>query len=434
MSINRISNRVGSCSKRRHLERSSIVRSGIRCLLLSAFLWPFSMQASAEYRLGAGDQLEILVLGIPELQRRAPVQPDGTISFPLLGTLAVENRSLPEIRARIKAALASKVYRQRTSGGQEQAIVIGIDEITVAVAEYRPIYVKGGVSKAGEYAFRPAMTVRKAVAMSGGYDLLPVKISNPYLNAADFRGEYEALWLEFTKQQARVWRLKAELENRDIDEETVAQKVPLDAPISRDMITKIVALATDQLKSRRADHERQKAFLKDSIEQMDRRVKTVSLREAEEKQGAAADTKDLERIAALHASRTLVHSRLIEARRNVLLSVTRNLETTAELMQLKQQKTDLEQQLDRISDARHIAVLQELEDATVRLGEVRSKLQSVGEKLRYSAISKAQFADGDLKTPVITVHRRNGAGGQKQIVDEAFELQPGDVIEVAAGR
>lgn len=432
MLIDSVSNRPDSHSKL--VQSTRRLRFGIRCVLLSAFLWPFSLQASAEYRVGAGDKLEILVLGVPELQRRTPVQPDGTISFPLLGTLAVAGRPLAEIRARIKAALASKVYRQRTSSGSERAIVIGIDEITVAVAEYRPIYVKGGIARAGEYPFRPSMTVRKAVALSGGYDILPVKISNPYLDMADFRGEYEALWLEFAKQQARVWRLKAELENRDVDDETVSQKIPVDAPISRVMIAQIVNLATDQLMTRRADHERQEAFLKQSIEQMDKRIETMSQREAQEKQGAAADAQDLERIATLHANRTLVHSRLIEARRNVLLSVTRNLETITELMQLRQQKTDLERQLDRLADTRSITLLQELEDATVRLGEVRSKLQSVGEKLRYTALAKAQFADGDQKKPVITVHRKDSAGGQKQVVDEAFELQPGDVIEITVGR
>jgi polysaccharide export outer membrane protein len=432
MPIDNPSNRPEICSKRDQFSRR--LRFGIQCILVSALLWPFSTQASAEYRVGAGDQLEILVLGVPELQRRMPVEPDGTISFPLLGTLAVADRSLPEIRARVKAALASKVYRRRTSSGSEEAIVIGIDEITVAVAEYRPIYVKGGVARAGEYAFRPSMTVRKAVALSGGYDILPVKVSNPYLDTADFRGEYEALWLEFAKQQARVWRLKAELEGRDVDNDTVSQKIPVDAPISRVMIARIVTLATDQLMTRRSDHERQQAFLTQSIEQMAKRIETMSRREVQEKQGAADDAQDLERIATLHANRTLVYSRLIEARRNVLLSATRNLETTAELMQLRQQKTDLERQLDRLADARSITLLQELEDATVRLGEVRSKLQSVGEKLRYTAIAKAQFSGDDQRKPVITVHREDRTGGQKQIVDEAFELQPGDVVEVAVGK
>lgn len=406
----------------------------IRCVLLTIFLSLCTAQVWADYRLGAGDQLEISVVGVPELQRRTPVESDGTISFPLLGTMSVAGLSLPEIRARIKAALALKVYRQKTSNGMERAIVIGIDEITVVVAEYRPIYVKGGIAKAGEYTYRASMTVREAVALSGGYDILPVMVSNPYLDTADFRGEYEALWLEFAKQQARVWRLNAELKDQDVDEETVAQNIPIDAPISRVMIAKIVALATDRFKARRADYQRQEAFLKQSIERMHEQIKTISYQKEQQETGAAADAEDLERIIALNKSGILVNSRVIEARRNVLLSVTRKFQTAAELMQMKQQKTNLTRQLDRLADERRIAVLKILEDATVRLGEIRTKLQSVGEKLQYSATAKAQFTDGDRKRPVITVHRKDGEAWQRLAVNEAFELQPGDVVEIAVGQ
>lgn len=416
--------------------RGATVGTVVHCIqwsLLATALSLSNVEAWADYSIGAGDRLEISVVGLPELQRRTLVQSDGTISFPLLGALTVAGQPLRAVRAQIKAALASKVYRQRTSGGGEQAIVIGLNEITVDIAEYRPIYVKGGVARAGEYTYRLSMTVREAVALSGGYDILPVKVSNPYLAAADFRGEYEALWLEFAKQQARVWRLKAELEKQDVDEDAIAQSVPVDAPISRTMVARIVALAIDQHKTRRADYQRQETFLRQSIERMSKQIETMSQREEREEKGADADAKNLERVVSLYKKGTFVHNRVIEARRNVLLSVTRRLQTAAEVMQLKQQKIELGRQLNRLADERRIAVLGELEEAIVRLGELRAKLQSVGEKLRYTATAKAQITDGDRKKPVITVHRKNSKGGQRLVVDEAFELQPGDVIEVTLG-
>ena len=58
---------------------------------------------------------------------------------PLVGSLPVAGLPLPQIRAKIGAALASKVYRPRTSDGREAAIVIDADEVTTTVAEYRPI-------------------------------------------------------------------------------------------------------------------------------------------------------------------------------------------------------------------------------------------------------------------------------------------------------
>ena len=411
----------------------------VRGALLAVFLaLPFVLlgaPAQAEYRVGAGDKLEISVVGVSELQRLVPVQADGTISFPLLGTLDVGGLTLPEVRARVKASLASKVYRQRSPDGSEQVIVIGLDEVTITVVEYRPIYVKGAVARPGEFTYRLSMTVREAIALSGGYDILPVKISNPYLETADFRGEYEALWLEFAKEQARVWRLKAELENREIDDETVIQSIPVEAPVSRAMVARIVSLATDQFETRQADYRRQEEFLRKNIDQMNDQIETISQQEQEEKKGAEADAKELDRVIKLYNKGTLVSNRVVEARRTVLLSSTRKLQTSAQLMQVKQQKQDLARQLGRFTNERRIAVLQELEGATVRLGEIRTKLQSVGEKLQYSAIAKAQLTDGsNRKMPGIAVHRKEKGEFQKLTVKEAFELQPGDVIEVSVPR
>ncbi len=46
----------------------------------------------SEYRLHSGDILEIAVVGMPELKQRVTVQVDGSVSLPLLGTIAVAGR------------------------------------------------------------------------------------------------------------------------------------------------------------------------------------------------------------------------------------------------------------------------------------------------------------------------------------------------------
>src|SRR6202011_1520773 len=153
----------------------------------------------------------VAVPGVPELRHRAAVQVDGNISLPLAGTLSVAGLPLPQIRAKVGAALASKVFRQRTPDGREVVIVIDADEVTTVVAEYRPIYVKGDVSKPGEYPYRPATTARQVIAVAGGYDIMHIRMNNPYLESADLRSEYASLWTEFAKEQAHMWRIKNEL-------------------------------------------------------------------------------------------------------------------------------------------------------------------------------------------------------------------------------
>jgi polysaccharide export outer membrane protein len=198
-------------------------------------------QAKAEYRVNIGDVLEVAVAGVPDLRHRAAVQMDGNISLPLVGMLPVAGLPVSQIRANIGAALASKVFRQRTADGREAVIVIDANEVTTTVAEYRPVYINGDVSKPGEYPYRPATTARQLVALAGGYDIMRIRMNNPYLESADLRSEYGSLWTELAKEQARMWRIKSELgEAPQINPGMLA-----DGPTARSTISEIVNAETE---------------------------------------------------------------------------------------------------------------------------------------------------------------------------------------------
>jgi polysaccharide export outer membrane protein len=114
-----------------------------RCIkwgLVAVGLTIFVTQAKAEYLVNVGDVLEVAVAGVPELRYRAPVQIDGNISLPLAGMLPVAGLSLSQIQAKVGAALASKVFRQRNSDGREITVVLDADEVTTTVAEKRRVF------------------------------------------------------------------------------------------------------------------------------------------------------------------------------------------------------------------------------------------------------------------------------------------------------
>src|SRR5438093_8845487 len=92
-----------------------------RCIKwgIVAIALAISTQAKAEYRVNIGDVLEVAVAGVPELRHRATVQMDGNISLPLVGMLPVAGLPVPQIRAKIGAALAGKVYRQGINGRED---------------------------------------------------------------------------------------------------------------------------------------------------------------------------------------------------------------------------------------------------------------------------------------------------------------------------
>jgi polysaccharide biosynthesis/export protein len=369
--------------------------------------------------------IEILVARVPELQRRVPVRSDGSISFPMLGTLLVAGLSPSEVEAKIQATLATKVFRQRMSDGRENAVTIEPDEVTAVVAQYRPIYVNGDVSKPGEQAFRPSMTVRQAVALCGGYDILRLRNDNPILLSADLRGEYESLWTEFAKERVQLSRLKTELGEKDTLDETLLADVPI-APTRK---SEIITVEAEHLRTEQADYEREKAFLQHSMKQGDEQIKILSDQNTSEEKGVQADVEELQRINELFGKGSLPSPRVTDARRAVLLSSTRKLQTSAQLMQVKKQQDDIARQLERLDDLRKVKLLQDLQDARTRLGQLRAKLQSTGEKLLYTA-ARSQLVRGNELKPEFTVIR-NGKSGRDLITgDYDSELQPGDVVEV----
>jgi polysaccharide biosynthesis/export protein len=402
-------------------------RRGAAALLIAVALTGSIAPAKADYRLHAGDILEISVARLPELKHRVPVQLDGTISFPLLGTMSVAGMSAADLQAKVQATLAAKVFRQRTPDGRENSVTIDPDEVTATIVEYRPIYVNGDVARPGQQVFRPLMTVRQVVALSGGYDVMRLRMNNPVLETADLRGEYEALWTEYAREQAHVWRLKQELgQESGLDRASL-----LDVPVARSTALDIVNGEAEQLKARLADQQAEKKFLQRAIGQADEQIHILSEQQKTEDQANQADTEELERAKELFNRGNLTSLRVSDARRAMLLSSTRKLQTTAQLMQTKRQRDDFLRQIERLDGQRKSDTLRELQEAIVALSKIRFKLQSTGEKLQYIALAKSQLARGLGNKPSITI-LRNGTNGIDHLpANEESEVQPGDVVEVA---
>jgi polysaccharide export outer membrane protein len=384
-------------------------------------------QARAEYQIEIGDVLEVAVAGVPELRSRAAVQMDGNISLPLVGMLPVAGLPLPELRAKIGAAMASKVFRQRTSDGRETVIIIEADEITATVVEYRPIYVNGDVSKPGEYPYRPSITARQLVALAGGFEIMHVRMNNPYLESADLRSEYGSLWTKFAKEQAHMWRIKNELG----DESQISPRVLSDVPIAPSTISEIVNSETEYLKTKQSDYQREKTFLQRGVRQGEEEVSVLSEQEKREEQGVQSDLDELQKATDLFNKGTLTSPRVTDARRAVLLSSTRKLQTTAQLMQIKKQQDEAARKLEKLDDQRRLDLLRELQDASVTLNETRAKLQSVGEKLQYTAMVRSQLMQGAGDKAEIAIIRKGQKGVERIVADEDAELRPGDTVEVA---
>ncbi|WP_431016232.1 polysaccharide biosynthesis/export family protein [Bradyrhizobium pachyrhizi] len=387
-----------------------------------------SAQAKAEYRVSVGDVLEVAVAGVPELRQRAPVQVDGNISLPLVGMVPVAGLPLQEIRAKVGAAMTSKVFRQRTVDGREVVVVIDADQVTAIVAEYRPVYVNGDVSKPGEYPYRPASTARQLIAMAGGYDIMHIRMNNPYLESADLRSEYGSLWTELAKEQARMWRIKSELgEGTQINPSASLA----DLPIARSAVSEIVNAEAEYLKTKQNDYQQEKAYLQRSVRQGDDEVRVLSEQQKKDEEGLQSDVEDLQKATDLFGKGSLISPRVTDARRAVLLSATRRLQTSAQLLQVKKLQDEYARRLVKLDDQRKLDLFRELQETSLKLNQIREKLQSVGEKLQYTSMVRSQLARGSGSKPDIAIIRKSEKGPERVVVNEDAELQPGDTIEVS---
>jgi polysaccharide biosynthesis/export protein len=403
--------------------RRSII--SLKTGLLAAALCCSVSPARAEYRLQGGDVVEISVSGVPELKQRAPVQLDGSITFPVVGTFMVEGVEFSEIRGKIQSAVASKIFRIRTPDGRELSRMFERDEVAATIVEYRPVFIAGDVTRPGEQTFRPRMTVRQTLASAGGFSAL-ARANATSFDAANLRSEYITVWLTLAREHARVWRIKTELgENVDLDQKAIPP-----APVPDPTISQIVNLEIEYRTASSSDYERAKDFLRRSIEEADKQALVLSEQQQNEEDGVQADSQELQKARAAYGNGSLPSFRVAEFRRAVLYSATRQLQTTNQLMQVKKSRAEFARELEKIDDQRKIRLLAELQDATVKLTGERAKLRSAEEKLQLAGLRPPRSSDGASKAD-FTVFRSSVNGKQRLTADADTELQPGDVIEVA---
>ncbi len=139
------------------------------------------------YTVGVDDILEISVLQPDEILRVVTVAPDGTITFPYIGTMRVEGSTIPEIQEKIKDALSDGYMRF-------PVVVVSLRE-----SRSRKFFVYGEVMRPGSYSLVENTTVLRAISMAGGFTKFGsssrVKVLRPRRNGAG----YETLKIDIRK-------------------------------------------------------------------------------------------------------------------------------------------------------------------------------------------------------------------------------------------
>lgn len=132
--------------------------SAVLWLVTALLVWPLMSSAGEDYLMGGGDTVTITVYGQPDLTTEARIsQDDGTITFPLLGEVAV-------------SGLSPEQASQKIAGLLERGGYIKKPQVALTVRDFRSqkIPVMGQVNKPGEYSLMGESKVVDLISQAGG--------------------------------------------------------------------------------------------------------------------------------------------------------------------------------------------------------------------------------------------------------------------------
>jgi polysaccharide export outer membrane protein len=118
---------------------------------------PIAPVSTGDYRVRAGDVLQINVFQLQDFNREAPVDAAGTIGLPLIGSVPVAGKTVRQIESEISQRLGAK-YLQNP-----QVLVTVKDAVGLRVA------VQGAVRNPGVFPLHGDTTLTNVIAQANGF-------------------------------------------------------------------------------------------------------------------------------------------------------------------------------------------------------------------------------------------------------------------------
>lgn len=367
--------------------------------------------ARLEYRLGPGDVLQVTVLGQPELSGKFRVGPEGSLSYPLVGTIPVADRTSSEVTADLAALL------------QQRVPIRGAP--TVEIVEFAPVFVAGEVERPGQYAFRPGMVALELLALAGGERRMLATLETRALQLLTAEQTLANRRLTLFASKVQKARLEAEIAGRDFKPDVAT--LSSGAAIDRAEAERLASKEVDLFAIRRKTLMNQIASLRDQRASYDREIATLR-----------ASDKLHEGELALLEQETANAQRLLDRELGLLptllglkrqLSSTRRdaLEIQSFLARAQQHQIEIDQKIQELED-------QQKKDNVIALRELELTAAQSLRGLQTDMLSIAEIRgqlDRDPSTPTRVSYRVarmvNGAYADVE-VDDFTRLAPRDIL------
>jgi polysaccharide biosynthesis/export protein len=382
-------------------------------MLLAAVLACFQPASTrAEYILGPGDKLEVTVSG--SITHRVSVNADGQVAIPQLGSITAAGLSLTAAQNRVRDEYRAK------------RILLDAD-VLLAIVEYRPFYISGDVARPGAYPFQPNITVRHAIALAGGLDMVRFRFGeNPFIRAVDLRSEYEHLMLDTLRARLRQRRINAELEGKA----ELNFGDALNPGVSPKVFEEAADLERRQLKDRLDLSRKETAALKTAIENVQADLKTVMSQMSSEGDLVKNEEEHLAEMGRTVERGITPTNRLFDQRRDVAMAKSRYLATQSQTWNARRTLEDLQMQLYRSTEARRSGLITELQDTSLTLERLQSQLKAVAEKFAVTGGARSALYVRSANEIDVMIFRKARDGAEQLQATADSDVLAGDVIEI----
>ena len=272
------------------------------------------------------------------------------------------------------------------------------------------------------------MTVRQAISLAGGYDIMRFRMGNPFLDSSDLRAEYQTLWIDLARQQAHAAALQSAIDGKALPDLTAYIK----APIPSNVLADIVRVETLQAKAQSDDYAREHSYLQQAAANAQTQMDQFTKPRSDAQQSEHEETEYKQRLSQLLDKGVIARDRVTDQQHSLLDSTQRFLDYSQRTSELAKARDDYNRQAERLTDQRRAALLKELQDANVAIADTRTKLQSVGEKLLYTGAVSSQLVRGTGGKPEFRINHANAGDGSPDVAgSEDTVLTAGDTLEVS---
>lgn len=379
--------------------------------------------AAQDYTLRNSDRIRVMVLGWGQGDWTAGIDAGGGLTFPYIGRIPAEGRTLTEVRRDIAEALVNDSLSVYGADGVRRDILIRDEDVFVTIQEYSDITVTGAVNSPGKVPYSPSMTVRAAIANAGGTGTSGGREVTA-VDTLNLLEEFERLSQQEAGRRSEIWRLDSMLSE---------QSMPLSPEVRATIENQLGPRFLEQIQERidldLVLLDRNVDKIEEQLDIYAQRIRFLELTLEGYEEAAAIQNEELERTLALQQRGVISNDRMQNIRNSALITNTRMLEIQADLAEVRIERAALADQLESGGAAAQSKFLAERSQAEADLLDIRSQMAATRARINAAGIS-GFMPEQDRPTVRVIAYRGSGAETETLELTLNDRVLPGDVLDV----